>query len=219
MDKVHNVYKPKGIASTQFLNQIKYDCKQLKIKIGHGGTLDPLASGILMIGIGKGTKQLNEFLKCKKTYQAHIKLGSTSTTLDEEGEKNVVSSYEPTLDEIKKVSSEFIGEIDQIPPNFSAAHVNGERAYVLARKGKEIKLESRKVTIYDISFIEYEYPLLKISVTVSGGTYIRVLAEDIGKSLKTGAYLADLISTKINDTLLINSIKKEYLTSLLKNIV
>lgn len=147
------------------------------------------------------TKKSNEFLKQDKVYEAEMKLGFVSTTGDPEGEVTEYLSQknEPSLDEIKTCINSFIGEIDQTVPRFSAIKINGERAYKLARKGADFETPTRIVTIYEIEILDYFYPTLKIRCHVSSGTYIRTLAEDIGKKLGTGAYLTALRRIKIGD--------------------
>jgi tRNA pseudouridine55 synthase len=199
---VISVHKPLGMTSNYVLNIIKKSYHKKtnnKLKIGHGGTLDPLASGVLIIGYGSGTKKLSEFLGCQKTYITTIHLGYTSVTDDEEGEKTLISKREPSITEIETVIKTFVGEITQTPPNYSAIHVNGKRAYDLARQGVEFTLKPRQSTIYKNKILDYTYPYLKIKVTVSGGTYIRTLGKDIGENLKVGGYLSELIRTKVNE--------------------
>ncbi len=167
--------------------------------MGHTGTLDPLATGLLVILLGDYTKRATELTKLDKTYEVTMKLGETSTTGDEEGEKTVVSSAQPTLEYIKAALKSFEGEIEQIPPVHSAIKVNGQRAYKLARAGKEVKMEPRSVNIYQITGVEYTYPEVKFTAKVSSGTYIRSLVEDVGKKLETGAYMSDLRRTKVGN--------------------
>jgi tRNA pseudouridine55 synthase len=176
--------------------QIKKETGQ-KVKVGHTGTLDPFATGLLILMVGSYTKRAEEFSKLDKTYEAEIVLGSVSTTGDPEGEITQKSDKIPTLEEIETVLKEFTGEIEQTPHKFSAIKIDGQRAYKLARAGKEVKLDPRKVTIYSIENVEYNYPKLKYTTHVSSGTYIRSLAEDIGEKLGTGAYLFALRRTEV----------------------
>jgi len=168
-----------------------------KIKVGHTGTLDPLATGLMIVVVGSYCKRSSEFSKLDKVYEVVMKLGETSTTGDEEGEKTAVSSKEPSQQEVEAALKKFTGEIMQTPPIYSAIKVNGQRAYDLARAGKEVKLEPRPVTIYDITDVKYAYPEVKFKTKVSSGTYIRSLVEDVGKELKTGAYMSNLHRTKV----------------------
>lgn len=170
-----------------------------KIKVGHCGTLDPFATGLLILVTGKECRNAMNYTKLDKVYEATIHLGATSSTGDPEGEILETSQYQPTLKEIKDILSEFTGEITQTPPIFSAIKINGQRAYKLAREGQIVEMPKRTVTIYSINLIDYKYPLLKIRTHVSSGTYIRSLAVDIGVKLKTGAYCQELRRIKINN--------------------
>jgi tRNA pseudouridine55 synthase len=168
-----------------------------KVKVGHTGTLDPFATGLLILMVGSHTKRAAEFSKLGKTYEAEIVLGKVSSTGDPEGEITQKSDKVPTQEEVNNTLEEFTGEIEQTPHKFSAMKIDGQRAYKLAREGKEVKLEPRKVTIYSIKDVKYNYPKLKFTTEVSSGTYIRSLAEDIGKNLGTGAYLSELRRTQV----------------------
>lgn len=164
-----------------------------EIKVGHAGTLDPFAAGLLVILIGKNyTKRAAEFSKLDKTYAVTMKLGVTSSTGDPEGEITPVSDTIPTLENIREVAKAFTGTLDQTPPIYSAIKVGGQRAYKLARAGKEVKLEPRKVIIHQLKVVSYKYPELKLVAEVSSGTYIRSLVQDIGTALGTGAYTSEL---------------------------
>ena len=201
-DQILLIDKPAGISSFGVVAKVRGRLKQEfghKVKVGHTGTLDPFATGLLILLSGKMTKKSNEFLKLDKEYEAELKLGFISSTGDPEGEVIQNNDLVPSREEIKKVIDDFTGEIMQNVPKFSAVKINGERAYKLARAGKEFETPRRKVTIYNIEILDYNYPLLKIRTLVSSGTYIRALAEDIGESLGTGAYLTALRRTKIAD--------------------
>ena len=151
-----------------------------KVKVGHTGTLDPFATGLLIILTYKATKLSDTFLKLDKWYEATIELGKSSTTGDPEGE---ISTHEvtkiPTREEVETVCQKFLGQITQTLPVFSAIKINGKRAYQLAREGKQIEMPSRQVEIYAIEILDYQYPILKNRAHVSTGTYIRTLGEDI----------------------------------------
>jgi len=168
-------------------------------KVGHTGTLDPAASGLMILVIGTYCKRAAEFSKLDKTYEVELTLGATSTTGDIEGEITQKSSRQPSEIELEEVLGRFVGQIMQTPPIFSAIKVDGQRAYKLARAGKEVKLQARPVTIHDIDNIKYKYPKLNFTTSVSSGTYIRSLVEDIGKELGTGAYMSALKRTKIDN--------------------
>ena len=202
-DQIILVDKPAGISSFGIVAKIRRELKEEfghKIKVGHTGTLDPFATGLLTLLSGKMTKKSNEFLKLDKIYEAELKLGFVSSTGDPEGEIQQYSdNLCPKRKTVESVLRSFTGKITQTPPRFSAIKINGERAYKLARKGADFEIPSRKVEIYSIEILDYSYPTLKIRCHVSSGTYIRTLAEDIGKKLGTGAYLTALRRTKIGD--------------------
>lgn len=194
-DQIILVDKPTGISSFGVVARVRrYLTKQAghKIKVGHCGTLDPFATGLLILVSGKNTKRAGEFSGLDKEYEATIYLGARSSTGDPEGEVEQVSDRQPSLSEIEKVISEFVGKVTQTPPVFSAIKINGRRAYQLARQGREIDMPSRQVTIYDINIESYIYPYLIIKTKVSSGTYIRSLAQDIGEALGVGAYTTQL---------------------------
>lgn len=193
------VDKPEGISSFGAVAKVRGRLKAEfghKVKVGHTGTLDPFATGLLILLSGKMTKKSGEFLKLDKEYVATMKLGYTSTTGDPEGQIQEYS-VKSVLPPIESVLSDFIGKIVQTPPRYSAIKINGERAYKLARKGQEFEIPKREVEIYEIEVLRYEYPELEIRCHVSSGTYIRTLAEDIGERLGTGAYLTALRRTRV----------------------
>lgn len=208
MDGILLVDKPAGISSFGVVARVRKIISTntgKKAKVGHAGTLDPFATGLLIILCGKATKQADTFLKLDKSYHAILKLGQESTTADPEGEITDVDSKIPEITEVNSVIQRFSGEIEQTPPIFSAIKVNGQRAYSLARKGLPVELKPRKTTIYEFTDIDYNYPLLSFGVSVSSGTYIRSLAVDIGKDLGVGAYLKELRRTSIGDYKIENS--------------
>lgn len=201
--------KPAGMTSFGVVARVRRVLSEKaghKVKVGHTGTLDPFATGLLILMVGKGTKRSNEFLKLDKWYEATIRLGATSSTGDPEGEitsrrnaTKIDSSNCPSLEEVQEAVEGFVGEIDQRVPNFSAVKINGERAYKLARKGVEVEMPVRKVQIYQIDILDYKWPELKIRCHVSSGTYIRTLGEDIGEKLGVGGYLTELRRTKVGE--------------------
>ncbi len=168
-----------------------------KTKVGHTGTLDPFATGLMILVVGKECKNAEKYSKLDKTYQATIRLGQTSTTGDPEGEITDISDVKPNRADIELTLKKFTGKITQSPPIFSAIKIGGQRAYKLARKGEKIEMPKRQVTVYNIELIDYSYPEIRIKARVSSGTYIRSLAEDIGTSLGTGAYCNQLRRTEI----------------------
>ena len=201
-DSVLLIDKPSGMTSFGVVARVRRKLSQQlgkKAKVGHTGTLDPFATGLMIIVTGKECRNAGTYSKLDKVYEATIRLGQTSSTGDPEGEITDVSDIQPTLDEVNEALSQFIGEIQQTPPIYSAIKINGERAYKLARKGETVEMPVRTVTIYNLELVEYTYPDIKIRVHVSSGTYIRTLAEDIGRVLGTGAYCTQLRRTKIAD--------------------
>ncbi len=200
MNGIILVNKPKGWTSHDVVAKVRNILKKeagQKIKIGHTGTLDPMATGLLVLVAGNYTKRAAEFSKLDKTYEAVIKLGETSSTGDSEGEITKVSVKKPDETSIKNAIAYFMDTYEQMPPAYSAVKVDGKRAYKLAREGKEVKIEPRTVKIYEITDVVYDYPLVSFTVKVSSGTYIRSLAEDIGQKLGTAAYLTELRRTEI----------------------
>lgn len=185
------VAKIRGMRKAAFKAQGITPTKR-QLKVGHAGTLDPFATGLLIILLGDATKRSDEFLKQDKAYEATIHLGATSTTGDVEGEITAVSDAVPAEQQVRAVLDRFTGQIIQTPPIYSAIKINGQRAYKLARKGQEVEIPTRTVTIHSIELLDYSYPMVKIRTNVSSGTYIRSLAEDIGKELKVGAYCEEL---------------------------
>ncbi|MCL2451611.1 tRNA pseudouridine(55) synthase TruB [Candidatus Saccharibacteria bacterium] len=208
-DRIILVDKPAGISSFGVVARVRRKLTEeagRRVKVGHTGTLDPFATGLLVLLSGKFTRRADEFSKLDKVYEAEIRLGATSTTGDPEGEitktthpLQAPSLQEPSLQEVEATLQKFVGKITQTPPIYSAIKIDGQRAYKLARAGKAPKMPSRQVEIYSLELLEYTYPTLKIRAHVSSGTYIRTLAEDIGRELKTGAYTSNLRRTKVGE--------------------
>ena len=204
MQGVLLIDKPSGWTSFDAVNFVRKQVaaaegkKPKNTKVGHTGTLDPLATGLLVLLVGKEyTRRATELTKLDKTYEVTMKLGWTSTTGDEEGEKTAVSDTIPTPEAVLGALEAFQGQIMQVPPAFSAMKINGQRAYHLARQGKEVALEARPVTIHSIKLTDYSYPLVQFTTDVGSGTYIRSLVEDLGKHLGTGAYMPALRRTRV----------------------
>jgi tRNA pseudouridine55 synthase len=243
------VDKPAGLTSFGVVARVRRVLSEYaghKVKVGHAGTLDPFATGLMILGVGKGTKRMGEFLKLDKEYVATVRLGEVSTTGDPEGEitafvprgavsaraslrgavlpslASVVTDCEsplgtnavisdgkspspnircnlPSGAQVEEVLAKFTGEIEQVPPVYSAIKIDGQRAYKLARKGVEVEMPKRRVKIYEIELLDYAWPELKVRVACSSGTYIRTLAQDIGEALGVGAYCSALRRTKIGD--------------------
>jgi len=193
------VYKEVHVASSGSPDAAMRHARRPKVKVGHTGTLDPFATGLMILVIGKECKNAGAYSKLDKVYEATIRLGETSTTGDPEGVKSKVESREYKEEEIRAALERFTGEIEQTPPIFSAIKINGQRAYKLARKGEEVEIPVRKVTIHALELIDYSYPELTVRTHVSSGTYIRSLAVDIGTALGTGAYCSQLRRLKVAD--------------------
>jgi tRNA pseudouridine55 synthase len=194
------VDKPAGMSSFGVVARVRGGLSRIagkKVKVGHTGTLDPFATGLMIIVVGEYCKRASEFSKLDKSYQAVIQLGQTSSTGDPEGEITPVDDRQPTEPDIETALQAFRGSIIQTPPAFSAIKINGQRAYKLAREGKTVEMPSREIAIYQLEIARYEYPTLEISCDVSSGTYIRTLAQDIGTKLGTGAYTQELRRTKV----------------------
>ena len=195
--------KPAGISSFGVVARVRRYLSQKagkKIKVGHTGTLDPFATGLLILLSGKATKLSNQFLKLDKWYEATLCLGKTSTTGDPEGaitELNV--DKQPSYSDIEKILPDFLGNIKQTVPIFSAVKINGKRAYQLARQGQKVEMPTREIEIYELEVLSYHFPELVIRTHVSSGTYIRTLGEDLGQALGVGAYLTALRRTKVGN--------------------
>jgi tRNA pseudouridine55 synthase len=193
--------------------------KPKKIKVGHAGTLDPLATGLLIVLIGSATKRQDDYMKKDKEYEVEMVLGVSSTTGDAEGDKSVVSKKRPDEEQVTQAIQSFVGKIQQIPPAFSAIKIDGQRAYKLARAGKEVNIKPRTVTIYSITKIAYSYPTITFTAKVSSGTYIRSLVTDIGDLLSTGAYMSNLRRTKIGTATINDAVQIEDVPTLLSTSV
>lgn len=212
-DNVFNVNKPLGLTSFGVVKRIRY-WTGIK-KVGHAGTLDPLATGVLIVCTGPATKRISEFMDMEKEYEAVIELGKRTTTDDGEGEiieENVVPKM--SRKNILSALSQFEGDIKQIPPHFSALKRNGQRSYQLARRGQFISLGARCVRIIYIELLSWKSPLLRIRVACSKGTYIRALARDMGEHLGTGAYLKTLKRTRIGSSTIEESLSLEQIKEL-----
>ena len=195
--------KPSGISSNQALQKAK---KILKVsKAGHFGTLDPLAEGLLIIGINSGTKLSKFLLNDEKEYEATIRLGISTDTDDREGKVITTNNAEISIETLLEVLDQFRGEQSQIPPKYSAIKIQGRKLYEFARKGEEINIQPRKVTIHFLEVLEFKYPNLQIRLKVSKGTYIRSIARDLGHKLGVGAHLTKLVRTEQGKFSLLNA--------------
>lgn len=173
-----------------------------RLKTGHAGTLDPLATGVLILCTGKATKRIEEFQKCTKEYTATLQLGATTPSFDMEHEVDATYPTEHiTRELVEKILKKFVGTIEQVPPEFSACKVGGKPAYKLARKGKEVELKAKTLVIDEIELTDFDKEKMQMSIRVvcSKGTYIRALARDIGQALNSGAYLTALCRTRIGN--------------------
>lgn len=202
------INKPLGMSSQRVVQVVKYWARKKtgnkKIKVGHGGTLDPLATGVLIVAVGREyTKNINAIVTATKEYEAKVFLGATSTTDDAEGEKTIHDVlHELSQKDIERVLQKFIGDVAQTPPAYSAIKIAGKEAYKRVRRGEVVEMQSRTVHIDAIEIMSYTYPIVDIRVTCGKGTYIRSLARDIGECLGTGAYMAGLVRTRIGEFML-----------------
>ena len=206
--------KPLKWTSFAVVNKIRYHiCRKLgvkKLKVGHAGTLDPLATGVMIICTGKATKRIEEFQYHTKEYIATLQLGATTPSFDLEKEIDATYPWEHiTREKVEEVLKQFLGTIEQIPPVFSACKVDGKRAYEMARKGDEVQLKAKTLVIDEIELLECNLPEIKIRVVCSKGTYIRALARDIGVALDSGAHLTGLIRTRVGEVRLEDCMKVE----------
>lgn len=202
--------KPLDWTSFDVVNKIRWNIRKAynlkKIKVGHAGTLDPKATGLLLVCTGKWTKRIDEFQAQEKTYTGTIKLGVTTPTYDLESEEDQTFPTEHITEEIiHEATKQFIGEIEQFPPMHSALKVDGKRLYELAREGQEIERKARKITIHDFKIKTINLPFVDFEVNCSKGTYIRSLAFDFGKAINSGGYLTALRRTKIGEFDVINA--------------
>lgn len=198
------INKPLNWTSFDLVGKLRYKlCKKLgvkKLKVGHAGTLDPLATGVMILCTGKKTKLIETFQYQVKEYVASVKLGATTPSFDLETEVDDTYPTEHiTRELVEQTLLGFVGAIQQIPPAYSACKVNGVRAYDLARTGQEVDLKPKLLVIDEIELLDYSLPILKIRVVCSKGTYIRALARDIGKTLESGAHLIGLERTRVGD--------------------
>lgn len=204
------VDKPLGWTSFDVVNKIRWNLKQKlgikKIKVGHAGTLDPLATGVLVLCIGKNTKMIDALMAGEKTYTGKILLGKTTPSYDlETAYDQEYPTEHITPEHIEEVRSSFLGEQQQVPPIFSAKQVDGQRAYDLARAGKEFELKANTVVIHQLSFDASSFPEIQFEITCSKGTYIRSIAHDFGQKLNSGGTLIELRRTKSGEQTIENS--------------
>jgi len=194
MDKMLLVDKPKGITSSRVVEKIR---RKFRVKVGHTGTLDPLATGLLVVLTGRRTKDAGLFLKLDKGYEVKAVLGMVTDTFDTEGEVLRRCDREVTREELEKVLEEFSGDIWQAPPPFSAKKMEGRRAYQLARKGVALDMPASKVSIYSLELKNFEFPFFTLACDVSSGFYVRSLAHDIGEKLGVGATVVEVRRVRV----------------------
>jgi len=194
MDKILLVDKPKGLTSFRVVELIK---RKFKVKAGHTGTLDPIATGLLIVLTGKRTKDASLFLKLDKAYEVKAILGIETDTFDSEGKVLGQSDKEVTREELERVMKEFHGDIWQPPPRFSAKKKEGQKAYQLARKGVRVDIPPKKVSIYFLELKEFQFPYFAFACDVSSGFYVRSLAHDIGEKLGVGATVVEVRRTRV----------------------
>ncbi len=202
--------KPAGWTSFDLVkkvrNLITRHLQVKKIKVGHAGTLDPMATGLMILCTGKATKKISHFQELDKSYIAEMEFGKTTPSFDAETETDQTYPYQHISErELLEVFNKFTGTIDQVPPVYSAKKIGGHRAYKLARKGEEVVMKPNRVTITRIELVEFNPPFCSFSVDCSKGTYIRSLARDIGSALNSGAYLKSLVRTRIGSYMLSNA--------------
>ena len=199
MDRILFVDKPAGPTSSRVVEKIK---RKFKVKAGHAGTLDPLATGLLIVLTGKRTKEASLFLNMDKAYEVQVILGIETDTFDAEGKILQQSDIEVSRDELEKALEEFHGDIWQTPPSFSAKKVDGRKAYELARKGVIVELAPKKVSIYSLELKEFQFPHVTLTCEVSSGFYVRSLVHDIGEKLGIGASVTGVRRTRIGPYLI-----------------
>jgi tRNA pseudouridine55 synthase len=212
-----NVDKPPGVSSARVVAQVKRLLPK-GTKIGHAGTLDPFATGVLLLLVGKATKQCERLMDEPKQYEATIKFGATTETDDPESpespwHRQKADAPLPTRQEVEATLRSFVGEILQRPPPYSAMKVGGRRAYELARKGDLVEIEPRKVTVYGAELLSYRYPSAEVRIDCGRGTYIRSIARDLGAALDVGGYLTALRRTRVGPFEAIGAVAPQALVS------
>ena len=205
-----NINKPAGCTSRDVVNQLQ---RRLRLKLGHAGTLDPLATGVLVVAVGKATRLIPYLQETTKAYRGTFFLGRYSDTEDIDGcVEEVEDPPVPAEQQIVEAAEKFVGEIEQVPPQYSALKVNGKRAYDLARKGQKVDLEARTVSVHGLDVVEYDYPRLVLDVTCGSGTYIRSLGRDLAIVCGTQAVMSNLVRTQVGPFVLDNAIDPDEVT-------
>ncbi len=196
--------KPVGVTSFDVIRRLRRVTGVRKI--GHAGTLDPLASGLMLLLFGTACRQAQTLTKLDKRYLAEVRLGATSPTADAEGELTLVSDRVPGQPEVESALAALTGELEQVPPAYSAIKIDGREAYKRVRAGETVAMPARLVQVYENRLVRYEYPVVELEAHVSSGTYIRTLAEDLGRLLGTGAYLGGLVRAQVGQYRLIDAL-------------
>lgn len=209
---VLNLTKPAGITSRDLVNKVQRLVRPAKV--GHAGTLDPMATGVLLVCVGPATRLVSMLQEGRKTYVTQFTLGQTSDTDDNSGaiEQHAIEGSPPSLAQILEQLNQMTGVVSQVPPDYSAVHVDGQRAYSLARQGQEISLKAKEIEIHSIQVHHYEWPLLDLEIICGSGTYIRSIARDLGAQLGCGGLMSSLVRTRIGQFSLPESICAEDLT-------
>lgn len=205
------VDKPVGPTSHDIVDKVRRALHTRKV--GHAGTLDPFASGLLILAVGSKTKEISNFVGLDKAYETSVRFGATSDTMDRTGKIEQKDCSPVSQAELESAREKFRGEIDQTPPMYSAKKVGGKKLYELAREGKEIERKPVRVTIHELELVSFSWPTAIIRTRVSSGTYIRALADDIGKALGCGAYLEELRRTKVGTYSVENAVQPENITA------
>ncbi|MBX3414020.1 MAG: tRNA pseudouridine(55) synthase TruB [Pirellulales bacterium] len=205
-----NIDKPEGLSSRRAVDRVKRLVKPAKV--GHAGTLDPIATGVLVVGVGHATRLVEYVQRMPKRYVGTFLLGRRSESDDIESEvEELAAPPVPGLESLQQAAARFIGTIEQRPPIFSALKLEGKRAYELARRGKPVELAPRPITIYKLEIVEYEYPRLKLALECSGGTYVRAVGRDLAESLGTAAVMSALVRTAVGNFTLERAMRLEEL--------
>jgi tRNA pseudouridine55 synthase len=208
-----NINKPRGISSARAVTVVKRLLPR-GTKIGHAGTLDPFADGVLLLLVGKATRLCEKLMDQPKQYEATVKLGATTPTDDPEQPETPTPGAEPAgREQVEAALRQFVGEILQRPPAYSAMKVDGRRAYDLARRGGEVELKPRPVKVYAIEMLEYAWPFLKLRIDCGRGTYVRAIARDVGEALGCGGYLTELTRTRVGEFVLAGAIELSQLSA------
>jgi tRNA pseudouridine55 synthase len=218
---IFNVDKPAGLSSARVVGQVKRLLPR-GTKIGHAGTLDPFATGVLLLLVGKSTKLCESLMDEPKQYEATIKFGATTPTDDPESAESITPNVQPvSIDSVRESLTRFVGNIEQRPPAFSALKVGGRRAYKLARSGETVELKPRIVRVDSIDLLSYEWPFARIRMDCGRGTYVRAIARDLGETLGVGGHLTQLRRTRVgpffsSDSVLLDQLREDSVVSRLR---